>query len=247
MSTWQHAMGITRPAPDTTERPLDWRALGACTTEDPEAFFHPEGERGLMRQRRVEAAKAICGRCPFAAECLDYAITTGQEYGVWGGVGEDERLPMIRDRRAGRRGVTTVHEPREYKPCTVPDCTRVTHTAGRCWSHHKMATTRPACGTEAGYRRHKALGEEPCEHCREAKAVAQRDRRANLGPCIVEGCSRKSIGRGLCRPHAEQDRAQQAELITEAERILPRIAQQNHDVPLVTAARRRDLTQAGAA
>lgn len=138
MSTWQHAMGITRPAPDTTERPLDWRALGACTTEDPEdpeAFFHPEGERGLMRQRRVEAAKAICGRCPVAAECLDYAITTGQEYGVWGGVGEDERILLIRRHRQGRRGVTTIHTPRQTKPCQIDGCDRPAHTAGHCYRH----------------------------------------------------------------------------------------------------------------
>lgn len=136
MSTMRAAMGLgPSPAPDTTEQPLDWRTLGACATEDPETFFHPEGERGLVRQRRVEAAKEICGRCPFAAKCLDYAITTGQEYGVWGGVGEDERILLIRRHRQGRRGVTTIHAPRQAKPCQIDGCDRPAHTAGHCYRH----------------------------------------------------------------------------------------------------------------
>ena len=236
-----------RPAPDTRGHSTDWRDDAPCANEDPETFFHPEGETGRARRQRDILAKSICATCPLAARCLEYAIENGELYGVWGGTSEDERVPMIRAHRAGRRGTSTTHTPRETKPCTTPGCNRVAHTAGRCGTHHKMAIDRPACGTEAAYRRHKALGEDPCDHCRAAKSQAQRDRRANLGPCTIEGCSRKSIGRGLCRPHAEHDRQQQADVIAEAERLLPRIAEQNHDVPLVTAARRRDLSEAGAA
>ncbi|HUS62031.1 MAG TPA: WhiB family transcriptional regulator, partial [Acidimicrobiales bacterium] len=37
---------------------------------------------------------------PVRAECLEYALETNQEHGVWGGMGEDERL---RERRRRRR------------------------------------------------------------------------------------------------------------------------------------------------
>ncbi len=251
MSTWQNTLGLTRPSPDTLDRTDDWRAGAPCYNpgigEDDDPFFHPEGETGKAKRDRVRMAQRICADCPLAARCLEYAIENGEQHGVWGGVTEDERLPMIRARRAGRRGTSTTHAPRETKPCTVPSCNRVAHTAGRCYRHHQMATNRPSCGTDQGYRRHRDLGEDACTHCRAAKAAEQKKVRARRGPCTVEGCNRKSIGRGLCRPHAEHGRQQQADVIAEAERLLPRIVEQYHDVPLVTAARRRDLTQAGAA
>ena len=36
----------------------DWQLEGACRGVSPEAFFHPEGERGPRRRNRDAAAKA---------------------------------------------------------------------------------------------------------------------------------------------------------------------------------------------
>lgn len=72
----------------------DFRHRGACRDEDPELFF-PVGIRGPALQQEAEA-KAVCARCPVQAECLDYAISTGQDHGVFGGMGERERRAVIR-------------------------------------------------------------------------------------------------------------------------------------------------------
>jgi adenine-specific DNA glycosylase len=69
----------------------DWRARAACLDEDPELFF-PVIEEGPL----VDAAKAVCGRCPVRDQCLAYA-TTNIHFGVAGGLTADER----RRRRAG--------------------------------------------------------------------------------------------------------------------------------------------------
>src|SRR5215472_12428044 len=37
------------------------------------------------------AAKAICGRCLVRSECLTWALTTREQFGVWGGLSEAER------------------------------------------------------------------------------------------------------------------------------------------------------------
>lgn len=52
---------------------------------------------------QAEAAKAVCATCPVAAACLDYALDTGQEAGVWGAKTEDERRQLRRQRQRTRR------------------------------------------------------------------------------------------------------------------------------------------------
>lgn len=59
----------------------DWQALGSCNEMDPEFFFHPEGERGGPRRRRIERAKRICQTCPVIEECREYALVNHEPYG----------------------------------------------------------------------------------------------------------------------------------------------------------------------
>jgi WhiB family transcriptional regulator, redox-sensing transcriptional regulator len=79
-----------------------WRAKAACLDEDPELFF-PTGTTGPALEQ-IERAKAVCRRCPVINQCLDWALTTGQDAGVWGGKSEDERRALRRaqQRRAAR-------------------------------------------------------------------------------------------------------------------------------------------------
>jgi WhiB family redox-sensing transcriptional regulator len=80
---------------DTKPRP-------ACRDEDPELFF-PVGVSGPATLQVAEA-KAVCQRCPLRAKCLEYALRTGQDTGVWGGMSEDERRVLKRrDARARTR------------------------------------------------------------------------------------------------------------------------------------------------
>lgn len=77
----------------------NWRAHAACREEDPDLFF-PIGTTGLALLQ-IEEAKAVCRCCPVMEHCLQWALESGQEYGVWGGTDEDERRRM--KRRAARR------------------------------------------------------------------------------------------------------------------------------------------------
>ncbi len=79
----------------------DWRKHAACNGCDVELFF-PVGVTGPAVDQ-IEAAKAVCGRCPVQPECLDFALVTNQECGVWGGASEEERRRLRRSWLAQRR------------------------------------------------------------------------------------------------------------------------------------------------
>ncbi|HEY1920487.1 MAG TPA: WhiB family transcriptional regulator [Streptosporangiaceae bacterium] len=70
---------------------------GACRAENPELFF-PTAAAGPV-PAQVRTAKAVCGRCPVQATCLSYALTTGQDDGIWGGTTREERWPLRHPRR----------------------------------------------------------------------------------------------------------------------------------------------------
>jgi len=72
---------------DTEQRLGDWRDRAACRNIDTATFYRHRGES-------IEDAREVCRRCPVRAECLDYALSTGQKYGVWGGMSERQRRLM---------------------------------------------------------------------------------------------------------------------------------------------------------
>ena len=69
----------------------DWQLDSACRGLDSDIFYHPDGERGSARERRVSTAKAICAACPVMAQCRAHALKTKEPYGVGGGLGEEDR------------------------------------------------------------------------------------------------------------------------------------------------------------
>jgi WhiB family redox-sensing transcriptional regulator len=73
-------------------RNVDWRSAAACLDEDPELFF-PIGTTGPA-QLQAEQARDICKGCPAIGYCALYALETGQDAGVWGGMTEDERRAL---------------------------------------------------------------------------------------------------------------------------------------------------------
>jgi WhiB family redox-sensing transcriptional regulator len=74
-------------------------ADAACKGADTDLFFGPDAEFVTARKKREAEAKAICARCPVRDACLAYALDTGQ-YGVWGGLNEDERRAILRRQRS---------------------------------------------------------------------------------------------------------------------------------------------------
>lgn len=81
---------------------MDWVHRARCKDEDPELFF-PVGTTGPAASQ-IAAAKGICQRCDVRVACLEWAMATGQDAGVWGGLSEEERRAL---RRARRRGEAT--------------------------------------------------------------------------------------------------------------------------------------------
>ena len=81
-------MTATTRRPTTPDAP-DWRASAACATVDAELFFPTAHTNGWRKQTRD--AKAVCATCPVREQCLQWALTTGQAAGVWGGKDETER------------------------------------------------------------------------------------------------------------------------------------------------------------
>ena len=76
---------------------MDWRHRSACRDEDPELFF-PIGNTGPALLQ-IEEAKQVCRRCEVIEECLSWALESGQDAGVWGGLSEDERRALKRRRQ----------------------------------------------------------------------------------------------------------------------------------------------------
>jgi WhiB family redox-sensing transcriptional regulator len=71
---------------------LDWTRRAACLDLDPELFF-PISQEGPS-QSQVQRAKDVCGGCPVQEACLDYALSTRQAYGVWGGTDPEQRREL---------------------------------------------------------------------------------------------------------------------------------------------------------
>jgi WhiB family redox-sensing transcriptional regulator len=82
----------------------DWRPRSACRDTDPDLFF-PIGTTGIALDQ-IAAAKEVCSACEVQGACLEFALATNQESGVWGGTSEEERRKLrkawvARQRRAG--------------------------------------------------------------------------------------------------------------------------------------------------
>lgn len=88
---------------------LSWRHESACRWIDPDLFW-PQGESAPAR-RQAEEAKAVCAKCPVRTQCLEWAVETRQDFGVWGGMSERERRALHRRKpRAYGRGETSALE-----------------------------------------------------------------------------------------------------------------------------------------
>jgi WhiB family redox-sensing transcriptional regulator len=79
----------------------DWRDQSACRDTDPDLFF-PVGTTGPAIEQ-IDNAKAVCDQCEVRQPCLDFALTSNQDSGIWGGTSEEERRKLRRQWLAARR------------------------------------------------------------------------------------------------------------------------------------------------
>ena len=94
---------------------MDWRHHAACRDVDPELFF-PIGNTGPALLQ-IDEAKRVCQRCKVSEPCLAWALESGQDAGVWGGLSEDERRSVKRRTRvAARTGALQVTAPGLARP-----------------------------------------------------------------------------------------------------------------------------------
>jgi WhiB family redox-sensing transcriptional regulator len=73
----------------------DWRRDAICRDTDPDLFF-PVGTTGNALVQ-IERAQEVCGQCPVSLECLEFALETNQDSGIWGGTSEEERRKIRRE------------------------------------------------------------------------------------------------------------------------------------------------------
>jgi WhiB family transcriptional regulator, redox-sensing transcriptional regulator len=71
---------------------VDFFDEAACKDADTSVFFP-------VSDTFAGDAKAICATCPVAEQCLEYAISSHQSDGVWGGLTAVERHRLVRRRQ----------------------------------------------------------------------------------------------------------------------------------------------------
>lgn len=84
------------PIGDEEVDDYDYTDFANCRGVDPELFFP---ERGAS----VREAKQVCRGCVVREDCLDFALTNGEKFGIWGGMSERERRRMRRQRSLSLR------------------------------------------------------------------------------------------------------------------------------------------------
>ncbi len=77
---------------------LKWQNGASCTGANANLFFPQRGAS-------TREAKSICRECSVRPECLEFAISTGEKFGIWGGMSERERRRVRKERQiaASRR------------------------------------------------------------------------------------------------------------------------------------------------
>ena len=73
-----------------------WQVRAACRGPNTSVFYPPlHLEKRSDKRWRERQAKDICATCSVTRECLDYALETGEQHGIWGGLNEMERQKLL--------------------------------------------------------------------------------------------------------------------------------------------------------
>lgn len=76
-----------------------WSQRAACNGLATEKLF-PNSD---VKQRVI--ANEVCRGCPVQMECLNFALVTKEEFGVWGGATEIQRSNMLSKLREHHRSI----------------------------------------------------------------------------------------------------------------------------------------------
>ena len=120
----------------------DWRRSAACRNTEPDLFF-PVGTTGPAVDQ-IEAAKRVCRSCEALEPCLDFALATNQESGVWGGTSEEERRKLRKAWLAARRSQRAAIVP--LSPARTTDA----HRGARTGTEIATRVPPPSAGRQPG-------------------------------------------------------------------------------------------------
>ena len=119
-----------------------------------------------LRDEREAKAKLVCAICPVRTECAAWALDKQAEYGVWGGLGEEER-GFVGVGRVFRTGGFLV---RDWNPedsvCGTRDgwFGHITREEAPCPVCVRWAFARPRCGEPSGIAEH-IRNKQRCPAC----------------------------------------------------------------------------------
>lgn len=118
---------------------LSWYEEAACLGQPSEVFF-PVHAADDWR------AKQVCAGCPVRRECLQHALSKPEDFGVWGGLNEAERVSRARAATPTRGSV-----PLEL----------VTYTTNARSTGSTCSAGRTATGWGVFCQTHKATADAP--------------------------------------------------------------------------------------
>ncbi|MFJ8145999.1 WhiB family transcriptional regulator [Streptomyces sp. NPDC096048] len=81
---------------------LAWLDRAACVGMDDRVFY----ANGKHAREQVKAARQVCAGCPVRRQCAAFAIQTGEKWGVWGGMSQQQLRQRRRRSLPGTRGKT---------------------------------------------------------------------------------------------------------------------------------------------
>lgn len=183
----------TGAVPDT-ERATDWRDTAVCRGSNTDHWFPAAGNTIA-----VQAAKANCFACPAMLQCAQFALTTSQDEGVWGGLSEGQRttirkkykLPQLRNLKTVEHAVyqvldaelnpaRTLRDLWDERTYPLPDGHLGWRGASQAFSFHGMPWTPKQLSFFLD-RGHKAVGNVrrtcPVEECIHPQHLADNEER----------------------------------------------------------------------
>lgn len=89
---------------------LGWQERSLCATPEAQemarSFINEDGTPATLLQlfyptttdpnprKRIQAVQKLCNACPVQQECIEYALSTNEPDGIWGGLTRSARDKM---------------------------------------------------------------------------------------------------------------------------------------------------------
>ena len=74
-----------------------WKDQANCKNVDTNIFF--PNDMGQIKPEKMSEALHYCHNCPVSDKCLDYAINSNIQVGIWGGMSTRARRQIAIERR----------------------------------------------------------------------------------------------------------------------------------------------------